>query len=336
MVNEAHEKDMVVILDWVANHTGFIYSWTEIEGYHNTDSSGQVTWPKNTDWTDVADLNYDNREMRQKMIDEMKWWIIETDIDGFRCDVAGEVPDDFWTVAIDSLTSYKDIFMLAEWDEPKMHQNGFHMTYGWGPHHWMNSAAKGEINIDSLEALMLSDIERYSLSDFRMMFTTNHDENSWNGTVFERFGEGHQAWAAWAFTVRGMPLNYSGQEAGLDKRLKFFEKDTIAWSSIQYQDFYSQLLKLKHDNRALYNGAYGGDLTFAKDDNSSVSTFVRRKGDNAVVGIVNLSSKKQIVKISAKGLDTEARDWMTGDLVRIKTGEQLPLAPFQYYIFSID
>lgn len=336
LVSDAHEMDMIVILDWVANHTGFDHKWTQIKGYHNTDSLGNVTWPAGTDWTDVADLNYDNAEMRQAMISEMKWWIIEANIDGFRCDVAGEVPEDFWEEAIDSLKATKDIFMLAEWDEPKMHDAGFHMTYGWGPHHWMNSAAKKEIDIDSLESLIMSDVSRYKSNDFRMMFTTNHDENSWNGTIFERFGEGHQAWAAWAFTVRGMPLIYSGQEAGLDKRLKFFEKDTIDWSTIPFQDFYAQLLDLKHNNPALYNGTFGGDLTFINDKNNQVSTFVRKKGERAIISIINLSNSRQNIEINVPGVDAELRDWMSGEKIKIKTGEELTLSPYQYYIFSID
>lgn len=332
MVDDAHERDMIVILDWVANHTGFDHEWVNNEGWHNVDSLGNVTWPSGTDWTDVADLNYDNNEMRAAMIQDMKWWLTEMKIDGFRCDVAGEVPNDFWRTAIDSLQSTKDVFMLAEWDEPKLHEAGFHMTYGWGPHHWMNEKAKGHFDTDSLEKLMISDIDRYGKNDFRMMFTTNHDENSWNGTVFERFGEGHKAWAVWAFTVRGMPLIYSGQEAGLAKRLRFFDKDTIDFSSIPHQAFYTKLLSLKKENAALYNGSYGGGLNFIDDRNSQVSSYIRTTENNEVFVIINLSENEQTVKYSDVNFG-EYKNYFDNETVSISDA-QFMLEPYEYYVLT--
>ncbi len=334
LVAEAHERGMYVILDWVANHTGFDHEWTTIEGYHNTDSLGNVTWPAGTDWTDVADLNYENQEMRQAMIEEMKWWVTETDLDGFRCDVAGEVPNDFWKAAIDSLQATKNVFMLAEWDEPEMHNAGFHMTYGWGPHHWMNETAKGHFDVDSLEVLMTGDIERYGKEPFRMMFTTNHDENSWNGTVFERFGEGHKAWAVWAFTVRGMPLIYGGQEAGLDERLLFFEKDTIDFKSIPHQGFYTKLLSLKHENEALANGEFGGPAQFIADNNSNVTSFKRSVEGNEVYVIINLSNEAQNVRYASTDLSGSYKDYFSDKEVAFVEGSDITLAPFEYYVFT--
>lgn len=333
MVEDAHSRGMLVILDWVANHTSFDHAWTKIEGYHNVDSAGNVTWPAGTDWTDVADLNYDNMDMRQDMISEMKWWVTETDIDGFRCDVAGEVPMDFWNAAKDSLDQVKDLFMLAEWDEPKMHDDAFHMTYGWGPHHWMNENAKGHFDADSLERLIQGDIDRYGDAPFRMMFTTNHDENSWNGTVFERFGDGHKAYAVWAFTVRGMPLIYSGQEAGLDWRLRFFDKDTIDFSDVKFQEFYTQLLDLKHRNEALYNGVYGGDLTFLDDNNANVSSYIRSTENNAVMVMVNLSADEQQVQFDS---DENAGEWteaFSSESFTYQAGATFTLAPFEYFVY---
>lgn len=329
MVQDAQERGMLVILDWVANHSGFDHEWTEIAGYHNIDSAGNVTWPEGTDWTDVADLNYDNMDMRADMIEEMKWWVTETDIDGFRCDVAGFVPMEFWNAAKDSLDKVKDLFMLAEWDEPKMHEDAFHMTYGWGPHHWMNERSKGHFDTDSLQRLIQSDIDRYGKAPFRMMFTTNHDENSWNGTVFERFGEGHQAYAVWAFTVRGMPLIYSGQEAGLDWRLRFFDKDTIDFSDVKYQEFYTKLLDLKHNNEALFNGEYGGDLTFLDDNNSMVASYQRSTESNTVTVVVNLSGESQELSFDSAG---ELQDAMSDKVISYEADEAISLAPYEYII----
>ncbi|HNP17815.1 MAG TPA: alpha-amylase family glycosyl hydrolase [Fulvivirga sp.] len=334
MVKQAHDLGMAVILDWVGNHSSFDHEWTKNTGYYNTDSLGNITWPAGTDWTDVADLNYDNAEMQQDMINEMKWWVTETDIDGFRCDVAGEVPMEFWNNAKDQLDSLKDLFMLAEWDEPRMHDHAFHMTYGWGPHHWMNETAKGHIDVDSLESLLIGDIDRYGKAPFRMLFTTNHDENSWNGTVFERFGEGHLAWAVFAFTVRGMPLIYGGQEAGLNKRLRFFDKDTIDFSQLPYAEFYGKLLALKHNNEALFNGEYGGDLNFINDGNNEVTTYTRTKDENEVLVIINLSDKVQEVSYSDAALVGDYTDYLSGELFSINPNEKLTLQPYQYHIVS--
>jgi glycosidase len=326
LVSEAHKRNMLVILDWVGNHTAFDHEWTTIEGYHTVDSLGNVTWPEGTDWTDVADLNYENMDMQNDMIQEMKWWVTEADIDGFRCDVAGFVPMEFWDRAKDSLDVQKDLFMLAEWDEPKMH-SAFHMTYGWGMHHYMNEVAKGHKNADSLASFTNKDNERYGEKAIRMNFTTNHDENSWNGTVFERFGEGHKAYAVYAFTIQGMPLIYSGQEAGLAKRLAFFDKDSIDWSDIKYQDFYASLVDLKKANTALYNGEFGGKAIFISTGNPNVIAYTRSNGNNTVTVIINLSSEAQEVNMKDSGIEFE--DYFAAKKVNT---ELSTLTPFQYLV----
>jgi glycosidase len=325
MVNKAHELGMLVILDWVPNHTAFDHPWTEIVGYHTVDSLGNII-PPNPDWTDVADLNYDNMDMQNDMISDMRFWIKNADIDGFRCDVAGEVPVSFWDRAIDSLKVDKDVFMLAEWDEPWLHSS-FHMTYGWGFHHVMNEIAKGHQNADSIASFMAKDRARYPKEAFRMNFTTNHDENSWNGTVFERFGDGHKAFAVLAFTVSGMPLIYSGQEAGLSKRLRFFEKDTIDWSDIKYEAFYTSLLKLKKENPALYNGSYGGVPQFVATGNTNVVAYWRETAGNKVMVVINLSKDSQ--KITIQENTFAFKDYFTNEEVEFSNRT---LAPFQYFV----
>ncbi|HET8858990.1 alpha-amylase family glycosyl hydrolase [Marivirga sp.] len=295
MVEKAHENEMIVLLDWVANHTAYDHHWAEDHPeYYNLDSLGNLQSPV-ADWTDVADLNYQNEALHQAMISEMKWWVSETNIDGFRCDVAGMVPNEFWKKAIDSLEATKDVFMLAEWDEPKMHDVGFDMTYGWEFHHILNNIAKGKANTDSLVKYIEEDLDRYDSTAFRMYFTSNHDENSWNGTVFERMGDAYKALAVLTATVPGMPLIYGGQEAGLDKRLPFFKKDSIDWSNLSYEDFYSSLLTLKKNNPALWNGAYGGGFQVinSEQNSSDILAFSRKKDDNEVIVILNLSDTTQ-------------------------------------------
>lgn len=328
LVNRIHDADMLVILDWVANHTAWDHPWmTEREGYYTKDSLGNII-PPVPDWSDVADLNYDNRAMQDEMIEALRFWVNETDIDGYRCDVAWGIEMDFWDRAKDSLDRDKDVFMLAEADEPKMH-SAFHASYGWGLHHVMNEVAKGHQNADSLEAFVRNDIKAYGEKAFRMNFTTNHDENSWNGTVFERYGDGHFANAVLAFTLQGIPLVYGGQEAGLDWRLRFFEKDTIKWGDYKFQDFYTTLIKFKKDNPALYNGEFGGQPEFLETGNSNVIAYQRTNGDNAVNVIINLSGDTQTVDLTNVSIDFT--DHFTQSTVNSSLSK---LEPYQYFIGS--
>lgn len=325
LVNKAHELGMLVILDWVANHTSFDHAWTAKPGWHTVNEAGEII-PPNPDWTDVADLNFNNMDMQNAMIADMRFWVQKADIDGFRCDVAGEVPIEFWNRAVDSLKVDKDLFMLAEWDEPRMH-SAFHMTYGWGFHHTLKEAASGKFNADSVANFIRKDIAKYPKEAFRMQFTDNHDENSWNGTIFTRFGEGHLAYAVLAFTSYGMPLIYSGQEAGLSKSLRFFEKDTINWGDVKFKDFYTKMLALKKNNPALHNGVYGGEPQFISTGNPNVLAYTRTKDANTVAVIINLTGKEQTIQLADESF--KAADYFTG-----KAGEwsNATVAPFQYYI----
>lgn len=295
IVQSAHALGMKVILDWVPNHTGFDNIWIEEHPeWYTKDENGAVTHPIGTDWTDVADLNYDNQKMREAMTDAMEYWVTEFDIDGYRCDVAGEVPNDFWTENNKKLFSKKHVFMLAEWDDPSLHESGFHMTYGWGVHHKFNQIAKGEVSVKELEDFLKQDTQKYGQEAYRMYFITNHDENSWNGTIEERMGDAADMLAVFAFTVNGMPLIYSGQEAGLDWRLKFFEKDEINWDTIPKQGFYQTLLELKHNNEALWNGSHGAAFQrIATDNDSSIFCYLRKKGESLLLVAVNMSAKDQ-------------------------------------------
>ncbi len=332
IVNKAHSLNMLVILDWVANHTAWDHHWVrESPDFYTKDSLGNMQSPV-PDWADVADLDYDNMEMQAAMIGDMIYWVENADIDGFRCDVAGFVPMQFWNRAKDSLDMVKDLFMLAEWDEPEMHQTAFHMSYGWAFHHVLNSIAKGEQNADSLEAFLAKDLERFGESAFRMNFTSNHDENSWNGTVKERMGDAAQTLAVVAATVQGMPLIYGGMEAGLDKRLSFFEKDTVDWSDLKLEKFYSQLLKLKHDNPAIWNGSYGGQPIRINND-ANVFAFKREKNGNTLIGIINLSAEKQSMKLSDTSLEGKYTDYFTNNTYELKADTPLELSAWEYMIF---
>lgn len=301
LIDSAHAKGMKVIIDWVANHTAWDNAWvTEHPDWYTKDSLGNMI-PPVADWADVVDLNYDNPEMRSEMISSMEFWLREANIDGFRCDVAEWVPLDFWVDARTQLDSVKPIFFLAEADKAELHE-AFHMTYSWGFHHVMNQVAKGEMNVSDIVSYWAGQDTTYKKEDYRMQFITNHDENSWNGTAIERMGENRKAFAVLSFTIPGMPLIYSGQEADMSKRLEFFEKDPIAWNDYPLQDFYKQLVALKSENVALRNGAEGGDLRFIDVDNDRVLAYVRSTDSAEVVTVLNFSDQQIETKLADEQL----------------------------------
>ena len=337
MVKQIHDLDMKIILDWVPNHTGWDHRWiTENPDFYTKNADGEITDPINADtgeswgWTDVADLNFDNQDMRLAMIEEMKYWITEHDVDGFRCDVAHSVPDDFWAQSVPELQKQKHVFMLAE-AEHDWHRNSgnFHMSYGWHFHHIMNSIAKGEKDVDEIRAYMDEQAERFN-KGFHLSFTSNHDENSWNGTEFERMGEGHKAFAVLSATFEGMPLIYSGQEEPLQKRLAFFEKDNIGFGEFQYGEFYKELLSLKDNNRALWNGSHGGKAEIISDS-KEVIAFVREKNGNQVVALINLTPNETSVKLGEKSLDSNLKV-VLGDEKNIASSVEVTLGPWEYAV----
>ena len=333
LIETAHKDSMLVILDWVANHTGWDNPWiTEHSDWYTHDSTGQII-PSVPDWTDVADLNYDNKAMRNEMVNSMKYWLTDFDIDGFRCDVAGMVPTDFWDSARVELNKVKPVFMLSEAEQPDLMKKAFDMNYAWNFHHIMNEIAKSEQNADSLRKYVENDPKTYPPKIYRMAFTSNHDENSWNGTVYERMPNSYKTFAALTFVAPGMPLIYSGQEAGLNKRLRFFDKDTIDWSHLEMQDFYAKLIKLKKENKALWNGEAGSPAYFINTSNpDQILTFKRIKDDNTILVIMNLSDKEATFNYIEKDFKRTFTEYFTEKEMQIKPYEKYTLKPGEYQI----
>ncbi len=290
LVDEAHEMGFKVMLDWVANHTGWDNAWTANAGWYTTDEAGSIVMPPGTDWADVADLNYENQDMQAAMIDAMTYWVKEFDIDGYRADYASGVPKAFWEEARVELEQVKPVYMLAEDDQQiGLLQHAFNSNYGWSLYNMMNRIAKGHGNALQVKSYGERLVKSYPAGTYPLNFTSNHDENSWTGTVHERLGEGVKTMAALSFLMPGMPLIYSGQEAGLDKRLLFFDKDEINWSDLSMQSFYKRLIALKHDNPALWNGSAGGDFHSLETGDDRLLAFERTKDGNTVIAVLNLS-----------------------------------------------
>ncbi len=292
LVREAHRRGMHVILDWVADHTSWDNVWVkEHPDWYEKDKNGNFISPY--DWTDVIKLNYNNQEMRQAMINAMIYWVKNADIDGFRCDVAGMVPVSFWDEARTALDKVKPVFMLAEdEDNVALVKYAFDMNYTWKMMHLMNDIAQGKKKAAAIWNYLKWNDETFPPSVYRMYFTSNHDENSWNGTALQRLGKAFKAFTVFDYTIPGMPLTYSGQEAGNTKRLRFFDKDTISWDKLPYAPFYTELNRLKKTNPVLENGEFGGKLIpLSKGINENVFAFYREKKGRQLVVILNLSNQ---------------------------------------------
>lgn len=334
LVNKAHELGFKVIIDWVANHSGWDNNWiTEHKDWYTQDSLGNII-PPNPDWKDIADLNFDSKPMRHAMIDAMKHWVKETNIDGFRCDVAWGVPQDFWEAATASLDSIKPVYMLAEdEDHPDFLKKAFVSNYTWKLHHLMNEVAQGKKNAADIKKYYTDSVSKYAAGSFPMQFITNHDENSWAGSEYERMGDAVKAFATLTFTLEGIPLLYSGQEAGLKKRLLFFEKDTINWSNLEMQKFYQSLTSLKHNNQALWNGAAGGKMSLVETSApEKVFAFSREKDKNEVVSVFNLSATPVEVKVQFTN-GGNFKEYFSGESAKLNGESVVKLDKWGYKVF---
>ena len=305
----AHEQGFKVILDWVANHTAPDSEWTKNEGWHYRDSLGNLM--VQYDWTDISKLNYDNQDMRNEMLKSMHWWMDTIGIDGFRCDVAGEVPTDFWNWAMGDLhQTYPHMFTLAE-DEDKadeLTETAFDMYYGWTLHHIMNEVAQGKKGVEDLWAYFAKADTTIRPEAIRMNFITNLDENSWAGTEYERMGDGADLFAVFTYVIPGMPLIYTGQLSGNHHRLQFFEKDTIdvVPDAPQYA-LYQWLNRLRKDNPALWSNEKGAPMIRIPADNEHIFACVRPldcpRHPNTVLAVLNMSGEEQKVTLDLTGYE---------------------------------
>jgi 1,4-alpha-glucan branching enzyme len=334
LVKEAHSLGMKLIIDWVPNHSAWDNELLKTHPeYYLKDSLGKFVSP--FDWTDVVRFDYKNSGMRKWMIETMKYWLTEANIDGFRCDVAHMVPIDFWDSCRMELDKVKPIFFLAEADQPFLHNNAFDMTYDWRFHHVMNSIAKGKLNANDIEKHFAWADSIYPANSYLMEFTSNHDENSWNGSEFERLGDGVQAFSVLAATVPGMLLIYNGQEAAFNRRLKFFEKDSIDWKNYSYSGFYKKLTSLKKQNKALWNGLEGGTFERIKTtDNKHIFAFRREKDGNNVVVILNLTGKTKSFAIRSDIANGNYEEIFCGDKMEFRNNKKIVLSAWQYLVLT--
>ncbi len=330
-LNTAHELGIYVILDWVANHTAPDHAWTQNEGWHYRDSLGNLK--VQYDWTDIAELNYDNQDMRNAMLAAMKWWADTIGIDGFRCDVAMEVPTDFWEWAYRDIRKNHPTFLsLSEAELPELNVEAFDLYYGWELHHHMNAVAQGKEGVEDLWNYFAKADTAFVPEAIRLNFTSNHDENSWAGTEFERMGDAYATFAAFTYMAPGIPLIYTGQEYANDKRLRFFEKDTISINSHKEFEMYKSLNELRKNNSALWAPELGAPLTRIACDNEKIFACARANNENTVLGIFNFSAEPQTVTLQTADYIGEYT-CICGMPVTIAAEDVVTLKPWEWVIY---
>ncbi|MBL7813428.1 MAG: alpha-glucosidase C-terminal domain-containing protein [Saprospiraceae bacterium] len=345
IVKKIHDLGMKVILDFVPNHTGWDSRWMlRHPEWFKKDKAGNIISPikkengESWGWDDVAQLDYSNMRMRENVIQAHEFWMREFNVDGFREDVAGEVPTFFWKELRHRLEKIRPVYMLSEDEvEGQEHFNVcFNTNYAWQASIVMKDIAKGEKPASALYEWTETVKQKFGTRGWQMNYTQNHDENTWNGTEKELFGVGADCYTALTFVMEGMPMIYNGQEASLDKRLWFFNKDEIDWSDLSRAAFFKTLIDLKHRNKALWNGQNGGVLQKLSTDKSDdkIYAFFRQKEEYQCIAIFNLSDKK-VNDILRGGIAAGTyKNVFTGETKNIAAATTLSLEPYDYLILS--
>ena len=286
------------------------------------------------DWTDARKLNYNNVALADSMIAAMKFWITDTDIDGFRCDVAPGVSEKFWVRCIDSLKKQKNIFMLAEGDKPWLHMAGFDQTYGWADFSMMKLIAKGDRKATALDSILTNSDTAYPKNALRLQFTSNHDENSWNKADYATMpGESHAPFAVITQTIKNsVPLIYSGQEEPVLDSISFFYKNPILFGKYQRADFYKKLLNLRTSNASL--AANASFTKLASSNNDAVYAFVREKNGKKVFVVTNLSKNPVTISIANNLIAGDATELFSGRTETLKANQSISLKPWGYLVYS--
>ena len=333
-ISLAHEMGFKVIIDWVANHTGFGHTWTDTHPeYYLHGEDGNFVLKHG--WEDVIHLDYDNKELRKAMMEAMLFWLTEFNIDGFRCDMAHLVPLNFWQEARLSLDAAKKLFWLAECEEPNYHEV-FDATYSWKLLHTMESYWKKQIGIAGIDDTLRYYGEQFSAKGFKLLFTSNHDENSHSGSEYERLGDAAKAFAILTCTWNGMPLVYSGQEAANTKRIKFFDKDFIDWEHhFPLHDFYKRLLNLHSTNAAL---RAGDNATISKrvttDNDDKLFGFIRQNGEAEVLVLLNLSADYYWMQLTDERVRGEFVNVFSNEPNDVTKNRFFEMEPWGFYVYE--
>jgi len=334
LVKEAHAQGFKVIIDWVANHTGWDHKWTKEHPDWYLKDSATNDFQKASGMDDIIELDYKNPQMRHAMIDAMKYWVTEADIDGFRCDLAFWVELDFWMEAKKELAKGKPLFWLGELDplDHPDYMQVFDAAYSWTWMHKTEEFYKQHLPITTLDSVLT----RYQAAPgITAWFTANHDENSWNGTEYEKYGDAAKAFAVFDCTWPGIPLIYNGQELPNKKRLKFFEKDPIEWTGkYELADFYKTLLHLRLENPALSADKSAETFRLQTTDNAHIFAYLRKKGNREVLVLLNLSANKLRFDISDPKVGGQFKNVFSGSPNDFTTERSFEMQGWEYLVYE--
>jgi glycosidase len=331
LVDKAHSLGLKVMIDWVANHTGCDNVWVEQHPEWYEYDNGKFVSP--WDWTDTYSLDYDNKEMRAAMVDVMKFWSTEVGVDGFRCDVAFLVPVEFWDSARVELEKVKPVFMLAEASEKELTDKAFDAVYNWPLLFLLDNIYKGSNSVGDLIDLADKQLIDLAPDAYYMNHITNHDRNTWDGTEFERYGKAVKSFAVMTYVWPGMPLIYTGQEVGMNRRLEFFVKDTPpAKEKNEWFEFYKSLNTLKHESKALRAGEEGGQTFVYETTEPNVFVLSREKDNEEIVYIANISDKKVKFHFDGESPEGEFENFFTKEKVLLPAG--MILEPWDFVLLT--
>ncbi|MFZ5636543.1 MAG: alpha-amylase family glycosyl hydrolase [Pseudomonadota bacterium] len=334
-VDAAHAQGMYVILDWVANHTAWDNPLVERHPeWYARDWKGDFHPTPWWDWSDIINLDYAQPGLRKYMTEAMVHWVRDVGVDGYRCDVAGFVPLEFWENLRAELDAIKPVFMLAEWESRDLHARAFDATYAWSWYDAMHQIAQGKADVNRLYTFYSWNEAFFPRGAMRMNFVSNHDKNSWEGTEFEAFGDGVEAAMVLSFVADGIPLIYNGQEAGNPKRLAFFEKDPIAWRPHRNGALYADLIRLKKRTSALWNGRWGAMMVHVPNDRlAHVLSFVRQDANGKVFAVFNLSSKPQAVRFQQTLFHGDYIEHFSAESATLDASTAMELDPWEYRVY---
>lgn len=332
----AHALDMKVILDWVPNHTAWDNPLaTAHPDWYQKDWHGGFRPTPWFDWSDIINLDYRSPGLRHYMTEVMKYWVRDVGIDGYRCDVAGFIPLDFWNNLRRELDAIKPVFMLAEWESRDLHAEAFDASYAWSWYEAMHKICTGQADVGALFNYYAWNEGFYPENIMRMNFVSNHDKNSWEGTEFENFRDGLDAAIVLSVVSEGIPLIYNGQEAGFNHRLLFFEKDPIVWRDHPMADFYRKLFALKKANTALWNAKWGAKMVqVVNSEGSKVFSFVRENAQDKVFALMNFSAEPRTFKLTDGPYAGSYTDFATGEKVAIAEGATLTLPAWGWRVLT--
>lgn len=327
LVKAVHARGMKLILDWVPDHTAPDHRWVrEHPDFYVRNDRGEPSVPRGpdgklTDWTDVVQLDYRNPEVRREMIASMRWWLTEFGIDGFRVDVAGFVPYDFWREAVPALRASvpRRILLLAEWADPELHRLGYDLTYGWDSYKRLKEVWKGAPASTFIQQ-ELADLKAMPTGGMRMRFTTNHDETAWDNPPVTLFGGSAGARVAFVAIalLPGRPLLYNGQEVESSQKLGLFEREPVAWNQSDgaaARAFYRRVVQLARSHPSLLAGELREIKTSAPED-----VIAYRRG--GVVVLVN--PRARAVRFAVTGTDVGATRDLLSDRMQLSDTVALP------------